>query len=236
MGKNDNDGGDDDEGFQQVTNKKVEKQKEKDLREKELQREKDRKRRRRDGKFRKEREKYGSRDKEKEEVAKADSKEKEESPSPKPDTDKEFVPAPPPKTNPWKKSPTPQPPPSRQENNNDKNEPSTNSDKPKAKVERKKKLSERDTKDHAAPSKSNSKQNPWKKIEVNVEKDATTEKSGKTEEKKAWPKLGEEGKNKAAGLKRVKGENWSGDSGAASSLETEEGRDVQMNIKPEVSK
>jgi len=29
--KNDNDGGDDDEGFQQVTNKKVEKQKEKDL-------------------------------------------------------------------------------------------------------------------------------------------------------------------------------------------------------------
>merc|ERR1719394_215527 len=237
--KNDNDGGDDDEGFQQVTNKKVEKQKEKDLREKELQREKDRKRRRRDGKFRKEREKYGSRDKEKDrdrEKLKADSKEKEESPSPKPDTDKEFVPAPPPKTNPWKKSPTPQPPPSKQENNNDKNEPSTNSDKPKAKVERKKKLSERDTKDHAAPSKSNSKQNPWKKIEVNVEKDATTEKSGKTEEKKAWPKLGEEGKNKAAGLKRVKGENWSGDSGAASSLETEEGRDVQMNIKPEVSK
>merc|ERR1712029_141721 len=113
----------------------------------------------------------------------------------------------------------------KQENNH---EPSANSDKPKPKAERKKKLSERDTKEHAAPPKSNSKQNPWKKIEVNVEKEASSEKSGKPEEKKAWPKLGEEGKNKAAGLKRVKGENWSGDSGAASSLETEEGRDVQM--------
>merc|ERR1712058_105885 len=153
--------------------------------------------------------------------------------SPKPDTDKEFVPAPPPKTNPWKKSPTPQPPPSKQENNN---EPSANSDKPKPKAERKKKLSERDTKEHAAPQKSNSKQNPWKKIEVNVEKEVSSEKSGKPEEKKAWPKLGEEGKNKASGMKRVKGENWSGDSGAASSLEAEEGRDVQMNIKQEVPK
>ena len=227
-------GTDDDEGFQQVTNKKVEKQKEK-----EIQREKELKKRRRN-KPRKER--FGNRDRDREKVKDKDldkDKEnieikhdsKEDSPSlTKTETEKEFVPAPPPKNNPWKKS-------SNKSDSN--NQDSANSDKVKPKTDRKKKISEKDTKEFSAPAKSNShhhsKQNPWKKVEANNEADVPSSPKVIKVEKKGgeggvWPKLGEEGGGKPAksgGGKRTKS-GESGDSGAASSLETEEGRDNQV--------
>ena len=115
----------------------------------------------------------------------------------------------------------------------------TTGDKIKPKVDKKKKVSDEDTKVTAA-TKPHSKQNPWKKIEVTIEPAPVpvedTPSSPKVVKEKrgpTWPKLGEESGGKAVkpvggGGKRVKGENWSGDSGAASSLETEEGRDHQV--------
>jgi len=225
-------GTDDDEGFQQVTNKKVEKQKEK-----EIQREKELKKRRRN-KHRRERFSHRERDREKvrdkdidkdKENIEAKSDFKEDSPSStKTETEKEFVPAPPPKNNPWKKA----------SNKSDNTLDSTSSDKVKPKTDRKKKISEKDTKEFSVPAKSSShhhsKQNPWKKVEPNIETDVPSSPKVIKVEKKGgeggvWPKLGEEGGGKTAksgGGKRTKS-GESGDSGAASSLETEEGRDNQ---------
>ena len=195
---------DDEEGFQQVTNKKVEKQREKEF----LKKEERRKRRRNPRKFRKERERerFKEGEADKENTEKGDSVEKETSPPAKAEGDKEFIPAPPPKTNPWNKS--------KGSNNND------SSDKVKAEP-RKKRNSERDTKETVAPAKPRSKNNPWKKVEVTSENDSP--------KVRTWPKLGE-GEEKVPANKRVKGEkNWSGDSGAASSLETEEGKENQVS-------
>ena len=118
----------------------------------------------------------------------------------------------------------------------------TTGDKIKPKVDKKKKVSDEDTKVTAA-TKPHSKQNPWKKVEVTIEPATVpvedTPSSPKVIKEKrgpTWPKLGEESGGKAVkpsgGGKRVKGENWSGDSGAASSLETEEGRDHQVRSNP----
>ena len=220
----------DDEGFQPVTDKKKEKQREREiLREQEYRR----KRNQRKTKFR-EKEKFRDKENDKENVDGFDSKE----PSPPVSTkteeeeeEKEFVPAPPPKNNPWKK-----PAPTNLKSDNIEN---TTGDKIKPKVDKKKKVSDEDTKVTAA-TKPHSKQNPWKKIEVTIEPAPVpvedTPSSPKVVKEKrgpTWPKLGEESGGKAVkpvggGGKRVKGENWSGDSGAASSLETEEGRDHQV--------
>ena len=220
----------DDEGFQPVTDKKKEKQREREiLREQEYRR----KRNQRKTKFR-EKEKFRDKENDKENVDGFDSKE----PSPPVSTkteeeeeEKEFVPAPPPKNNPWKK-----PAPTNLKSDNIEN---TTGDKIKPKVDKKKKVSDEDTKVTAA-TKPHSKQNPWKKIEgtiepapVPVEDTPSSPKVVKEKRGPTWPKLGEESGGKAVkpvgGVgKRVKGENWSGDSGAASSLETEEGRDHQV--------
>ena len=222
----------DDEGFQPVTDKKKEKQREREiLREQEYRR----KRNQRKTKFR-EKEKFRDKENDKENVDGFDSKE----PSPPVSTkteeeeEKEFVPAPPPKNNPWKK-----PAPTNLKSDNIEN---TTGDKIKPKVDKKKKVSDEDTKVTAA-TKPHSKQNPWKKVEVTIEPATVpvedTPSSPKVIKEKrgpTWPKLGEESGGKAVkpsgGGKRVKGENWSGDSGAASSLETEEGRDHQVRSNP----
>ena len=223
----------DDEGFQPVTDKKKEKQREREiLREQEYRR----KRNQRKTKFR-EKEKFRDKENDKENVDGCDSKE----PSPPVSTkteeeeEKEFVPAPPPKNNPWKK-----PAPTNLKSDNIEN---TSGDKIKPKVDKKKKVSDEDTKVTAA-TKPHSKQNPWKKVEVTIEPATIpvedTPSSPKVIKEKrgpTWPKLGEESGGKAVkpvggGGKRVKGENWSGDSGAASSLETEEGRDHQVRSNP----
>ena len=222
----------DDEGFQPVTDKKKEKQREREiLREQEYRR----KRNQRKTKFR-EKEKFRDKENDKENVDGFDSKE----PSPPVSTkteeeeEKEFVPAPPPKNNPWKK-----PAPTNLKSDNIEN---TSGDKIKPKVDKKKKVSDEDTKVTAA-TKPHSKQNPWKKVEVTIEPATVpvedTPSSPKVIKEKrgpTWPKLGEESGGKAVkpsgGGKRVKGENWSGDSGAASSLETEEGRDHQVRSNP----
>ena len=223
----------DDEGFQPVTDKKKEKQREREiLREQEYRR----KRNQRKTKFR-EKEKFRDKENDKENVDGFDSKE----PSPPVSTkteeeeEKEFVPAPPPKNNPWKK-----PAPTNLKSDNIEN---TTGDKIKPKVDKKKKVSDEDTKVTAA-TKPHSKQNPWKKVEVTIEPATVpvedTPSSPKVIKEKrgpTWPKLGEESGGKAVkpvsgSGKRVKGENWSGDSGAASSLETEEGRDHQVRSNP----
>ena len=223
----------DDEGFQPVTDKKKEKQKEK-----ELMREKEYRKNRKGGRTRKskfkekDREKYRERENDKENVDKPDSKEPSPPESVKADTEKEFVPAPLPKSNPWKKPSS---------NKSDSN-PEGVGDKQKPKVERKKKNSERDTKEHAVQqAKSHhhhSRGNPWKKVEVelSVEMEAGQEqdpagrpsspkvtKVDKKEGEGSWPKPGEE---KPVKGKRVKSGD-SADSGAASSLETEEGKEVR---------
>ena len=227
-------GTDDDEGFQQVTNKKVEKQKEKEIqREKELKkRRRNKPRRDRFGNRERDREKVKDKDldKDKENIEmKQDSKEDTPS-STKTETEKEFVPAPPPKNNPWKKA----------SNKSDPNHDTASSDKVKPKTDRKKKISEKDTKEFSVPAKTSShhhsKQNPWKKVEANTEADIPSSPKVIKVEKKGgeggvWPKLGEEGGGKpsakSGGGKRTKS-GESGDSGAASSLETEEGRDNQV--------
>ena len=217
----------DDEGFQPVTDKKKEKQKEK-----ELLREKEYRKNRKGGKSRKskfkekDREKYRERENDKENnYEKPDSKETSPPESVKTEADKEFVPAPLPKNNPWKKPSS---------NKSDMNAESVG-DKQKPKTERKKKNSERDSKEHTAPVKSHhhhSRGNPWKKVEVSVEdvEDPglpSSPKVTRVERKEggaSWPKPGEE-KPPVKG-KRVKSGD-SADSGAASSLETEEGKEVR---------
>ena len=222
----------DDEGFQPVTDKKKEKQKEKELlREKEYR--KNRKgNRTRKSKFKdKDREKYRERENDKENVEKPDSKEPSPPESVKTDAEKEFVPAPIPKSNPWKKP---------SNNKSDINTEGGTGDKLKPKVERKNKNSERDTKEHSVPAHTKSHQphsrgNPWKQVEVSVEMEDGQEPGGrpsspkvtKVEKKEgeggSWPKPGEE---KPVKGKRIKSGD-SADSGAASSLETEEGKEVR---------
>ena len=76
----------------------------------------------------------------------------------------------------------------------------------------------------------NPKGNPWKKVEAAKEPEVPSSPKVIKVEKKSgepssWPKLGEE-KNKK---KKKTTENWSGDSGAASSLDTaEEGKENQV--------
>ena len=159
---------DDDEGFQQVTNKKVEK-----LKEKEIQKLKEEKRRRkRDGgkrKFRKEREreKFKEKDGDKETDEKQESVEKEMSPGVKEDQ-KEFIPAPPPKTNPWKTSAA------NSENNNDNSETKQSVKTHDQPQQRKKRNSERDSRE--VQVKPRSKGNPWKKVEqVNSNNDGDSQ-------------------------------------------------------------
>lgn len=220
----------DDEGFQPVMDKKKEKQKEK-----ELMREKEYRKNRKGGRTRKskfkekDRDKFRERENDKENVEKPDSKEPSPPESVKTDAEKEFVPAPLPKSNPWKKPSS---------NKSDINTEQGAGDRQKPKVERKKKNSERDSKEHAVPptkSHHHSRGNPWKKVEVSVEdmeagQDSKVEvetKVTKVERKEgegSWPKPGEE---KPVKGKRVKSGD-SADSGAASSLETEEGKEVRL--------
>ena len=181
----------------------------------------------------KDRDKFRERENDKENVDKPDSKEPSPPESVKADTEKEFVPAPLPKSNPWKKPSS---------NKSDSNAEGVG-DKQKPKVERKKKNSERDTKEHAVQqAKSHhhhSRGNPWKKVEVelSVEMEAGQEqdsagrpsspkvtKVDRKEGEGSWPKPGEE---KPVKGKRVKSGD-SADSGAASSLETEEGKEVRL--------
>ena len=219
----------DNEGFQPVTNKKNEK-----LKEKETQREKEAKKKTKRGKkvrSSKDKDKLKEKDRDKEKDAgteKFDSKESSPTPS-KSEEPVEFVPAPPPKTNPWKK-------PTKQEAADPANantasvasEPAA--DKPKPKTERKKKLSEREVKEKTDHANHNPKGNPWKKVEAAKEPEVPSSPKVIKVEKKSgepssWPKLGEE-KNKK---KKKTTENWSGDSGAASSLDTaEEGKENQV--------
>lgn len=220
---------DDNEGFQPVTNKKIEK-----LKEKETQREKEAKKKNKRGKkvrSSKDKDKLKEKDRDKEKDAgteKYDSKESSPTPS-KSEEPVEFVPAPPPKTNPWKK-------PTKQEaadpdNANTTSASSEPADKPKPKTERKKKLSEREVKEKTDQGNQNPKGNPWKKVEAAKEPEVPSSPKVIKVEKKSgepssWPKLGEE-KNKK---KKKTSENWSGDSGAASSLDTaEEGKENQDN-------
>lgn len=222
----------DDEGFQPVTDKKKEKQKEK-----ELMREKENRKNRKGARVRKskfkekDREKYRERENDKENVEKPDSKEPSPPESVKTDAEKEFVPAPLPKSNPWKKSSS---------NKSDINT-EGGSDRQKPKAERKKKNSERDTKEHTVPTQTkphhhHSRGNPWKKVDVSVDMEGEKEqeqqpKVTKEEQKEgeggSWPKPGEE---KPVKGKRVKSGD-SADSGAASSLETEEGKEVRSGIR-----
>jgi len=224
----------DDEGFQPVMDKKKEKQKEK-----ELMREKENRKNRKGARVRKskfkekDREKYRERENDKENVEKPDSKEPSPPESVKTDAEKEFVPAPLPKSNPWKKSSS---------NKSDINTEGV-SDRQKPKAERKKKNSERDTKEHTVPTQSkshhhHSRGNPWKKVEVSVDMEGDKEqeqetKATKEEQKEgeggSWPKPGEE---KPVKGKRVKSGD-SADSGAASSLETEEGKEENNRISQE---
>ena len=215
---------DDNEGFQPVTNKKNEK-----LKEKETQREKEAKKKSKRGKkvrSSKDKDKLKEKDREKErDAGTGDSKESSPTPS-KSEEPVEFVPAPPPKTNPWKKSSKPET--ADPASSNTASASSEPADKPKPKAERKKKLSEREVKektDHGNP-----KGNPWKKVEAAKEPEVPSSPKVIKVEKKSgepssWPKLGEE-KNKK---KKKSTENWSGDSGAASSLDTaEEGKENQV--------
>ena len=221
----------DDEGFQPVTDKKKEKQKEK-----ELMREKENRKNRKGARVRKskfkekDREKYRERENDKENMEKPDSKEPSPPESVKTDAEKEFVPAPMPKSNPWKKPSS---------NKSDINEEGV-SDRQKPKTERKKKNSERDTNEHTAPTQTkshhhhHSRGNPWKKVEVSVDMEGDKDQEPKVtkEERKegeggSWPKPGEE---KPVKGKRVKSGD-SADSGAASSLETEEGKEVRYRVR-----
>ena len=220
---------DDNEGFQPVTNKKNEK-----LKEKETQREKEAKKKNKRGKKvrsskDKDKDKLKEKDRDKEKDAGTDSKESSPTPS-KSEEPVEFVPAPPPKTNPWKKS-------TKQETGEPANTATASAsasseppEKPKPKTERKKKLSEREVKEKTDHGNQNHKGNPWKKVEAAKEPEVPSSPKVIKVEKKSgepssWPKLGEE-KNKK---KKKTTENWSGDSGAASSLDTaEEGKENQV--------
>ena len=225
---------DDNEGFQPVTNKKNEK-----LKEKETQREKDAKKKSKRGKklrSSKEKDKLKEKDRDKEKDVgseRFDSKESSPTPS-KSEEPVEFVPAPPPKTNPWKKPTKPETGDLASTNTAPASAPASASaeplEKPKPKTERKKKLSEREVTTKTDHGNHNPKGNPWKKVEAAKEPEVPSSPKVIKVEKKSgepssWPKLGEE-KNKK---KKKSTENWSGDSGAASSLDTaEEGKENQV--------
>ena len=221
---------DDNEGFQPVTNKKNEK-----LKEKETQREKEAKKKNKRGKkvrSSKDKDKLKEKDRDREKDAgaeKYDSKESSPTPS-KSEEPVEFVPAPPPKTNPWKKPTKPDTADTANTNTAAAAAAVEPAEKPKPKPERKKKLSEREVKEKTDHGSHNPKGNPWKKVEAVKEPEVPSSPKVIKVEKKSgepssWPKLGEE-KNKK---KKKTTENWSGDSGAASSLDTaEEGKENQV--------
>lgn len=232
-----------DDGFQEVTNKKSEKVKEK---------EKPRKRRSRGGRGR-------NKDKEtspREAVDKKDaaiSGSKETTPE-KNEEPVEYVPAPPPKTNPWTKGLTPQP--EAKEVSSTAPEKEVKSEEEKPKEEIKKKEVQKDVKEKPAqkPLPLVSKDNPWKKASdtIDTTADLTNKevpaapkviKVSESVNKKAsdfggdnttWPTLGDEKPKKRSSRKKVKNSDGSEttiDSGAASSLDfAEDGKENQDTV------
>jgi len=237
-----------DDGFQEVTNKKSEKVKDK---------EKPRKRRSRGGKGRnKDKESSPREALDKKDTSAAGSK---ETTPEKNDEPVEFVPAPPPKTNPWTKGVTPQP-----ETKDDpdattatapEQDVKTEETKPKVvKKSPKKKEVEKDTTEKPAQKvlALGSKANPWKKSSdskdtpvddltkndvpaapkvIKVSDSVNKKASDFGGDNTTWPTLGEEGTKKKISTKKVKnsdGSETTVDSGAASSLDfAEDGKENQ---------